>query len=380
MMKNKISIITMSMGSGGAEKVISLLLKKMINDYEVHLFLFYNKIHYPIPKEVHVTYVYNDSNNSFFDKITSPFIVFKKYLKYLEINNIDTSISFLFRPNIVNGYIKKRIPNIKVVMSERNFPSKEYGSSIARKNISKFFIKKIYNKADILFSNSKYINQDLEDNFGVMIDKYIIYNPITLPKDILNQTVVPIDKKIKIVTVGRFEPVKNHFLLLNLFKQQFDFNLTIIGDGRLRKEYEKFILESKIDNKIFLPGSSKTVLKDLLNYDIFVLSSNSEGFPNVLLEAMSVGLPVIATNCLSGPLELLNNGKKISFINKGDFYKAKYGILINVNDIVALKKALLFLSNNPNEYLYFSQKSLNRSNDFNLPVIYKQFINLLNEK
>ncbi|MDY3547631.1 glycosyltransferase [Riemerella anatipestifer] len=373
--KPKLSIITLSMTHGGAEKIISLLLNELIKEYEVYLYLFYDNIHYDIPAEVHVTTVYKNSSNGLLRKIFSPFIVFRKYYKFLKTEKIQTSISFLFRANIINGMIKAKNENIYAIMSERNYPSKMYGSSFLRLKISKFFIKKYYNKADVLFSNSNYINNDLKDNFDVRVPIQTIYNPI-IESNFIKKYDETDNVILKVVSVGRFDEVKNHYLLMRGIEKLECVNLTIIGDGYLRGHYKEYIKNNGLVEKVYLPGVSKTVLKDLVDYDVFVLSSNSEGFPNSLLEAMSVGLPVISTNCMSGPLELLNEGEEVD-IESGCFFVAKYGILINVGDVEALSQALLYLRDNIEVRKKMSEKSLERAKDFYIENIYSDFVKII---
>lgn len=375
--KKKISILTLSMGHGGAEKVISLLLPELIKEYEVYLYLFYNKIHYTIPPEVKVISAYSDHANSLFRRVFSPFVIFKKYWNFLKKEKITTSISFLFRANVINGMIKNKDKNIFVVMSERNYPSKMYNSSLVRLIISKLYIKKYYNKADVLFSNSKYINEDLKNNFGVSIPTHILYNPISEPTFLKSSVEKPLEV-LKVVTVGRFDEVKNHYLSIDAVAQLEQTNLTIIGDGYLRERYTQYLNEKKISNKVSLPGVSKTVIEDLVKYDVFVLSSKSEGFPNSLLEAMSVGLPVVSTNCMSGPLELLNDGQEV-YIEKNSFFIAKYGLLINVDDTEGLRSALAYLRENPQARKKLSEKAIQRSKDFYIQSIYQDFKTIMKQ-
>jgi len=107
-----------------------------------------------------------------------------------------------------------------------------------------------------------------------------------------------------------------------------------------------------------------------------VLSSNSEGFPNALIEAMAAGKTVISTNCLSGPLEILNKNKQISLRN-GEFYHGQYGILINTNDSLALKNAINYLYNNPEALENYSKLSRARAKEFNIETTVQELTNLM---
>ena len=127
-----------------------------------------------------------------------------------------------------------------------------------------------------------------------------------------------------------------------------------------------------LNDQILLKGRTKQVNEKLLGSHIFILSSFTEGFPNALMEAMAIGLPCISTNCLSGPLEMLNDNNGVN-IQKGEFVKAKYGILINDNDIDGLAKAILYLKENPKERKRFSELSLQRAKNYALNKIYSQF-------
>ena len=97
-----------------------------------------------------------------------------------------------------------------------------------------------------------------------------------------------------------------------------------MGDGIERNKYEKMIKNNFLENRIFLPGRVGNISDFYNSADIFVLSSLYEGFPNVLLEAMSYGLPVISTNCKTGPSDIITdniNGFLISMENiENEFY------------------------------------------------------------
>ena len=104
--KQNISILCTSLASGGAEKVISLLLKELKNDFNVSLVLFYEDVHFPIPEEVKVIFLNNKkSNRSKFLKLLDPVVFTHRYHKLIKKENISISVSFLAFPNLVNGVI-----------------------------------------------------------------------------------------------------------------------------------------------------------------------------------------------------------------------------------------------------------------------------------
>jgi glycosyltransferase involved in cell wall biosynthesis len=140
-----------------------------------------------------------------------------------------------------------------------------------------------------------------------------------------------------VVGVGRLEEQKNFFLLIRAFKQLIhsypDYKLVIYGEGNLRSELEGYASKKLPNDSFHFPGNNADLLNSIKDAEMFVLSSNYEGFPNVLIEAMAIGMPVISTDCPSGgPTELIRNGEN--------------GYLVPVNDDLAMFNSMLKIVQN----------------------------------
>ncbi len=130
-------------------------------------------------------------------------------------------------------------------------------------------------------------------------------------------------RRKEIVAIGRLEKQKNFHLLIDAFalfqKAHSDYVLTIYGQGSLKEELERYAKHNLLFNTYAFPGEKANVLELISNAAMFVLSSDYEGMPNVLIEAMALGLPVIATDCpVGGPRELITNGINGLLVPVGD--------------------------------------------------------------
>jgi len=372
--KNNISILCTSLASGGAEKVISLLLKELKKDFNVFLVLFYEDIHFPIPDEVKVVFLNKGkSNKSTFSKLLDPLLFAKRYHSLIKSENISISVSFLAFPNLVNGVIAMFNKQLTTVISERGFPSDNTSSKTSH-YISKLSYPILYNRCDKLFSNSEHINSDLKENFGIKIPMEVIYNPIEIPqKTIVPETLNNETTVLKLITAGTLNKRKNQIMVIRAIENTSGlYKFTVLGSGNLKDYLSDQITSKKLEDSIVLKGRVKNVNEHLLNNECFVLSSFTEGFPNALLEAMAMGLPSVSTNCLSGPLELLNNNKTVD-IKNGEFYIAQYGLLVNNDDHIGLSKALEYFRLNPKERQKYSALSLERAKEYHLDTIYSKF-------
>ena len=374
--KKNLSILSISIGNGGTERVISLLLKKLIEDYNVTLFLFYDIKKFDVPKEVN-SIVLSKSRTlvkPFFFKLVDLIQFTITYNKLLKKSNIDFAISFLAFPNLINGVISIFNNKCTFIISERGFPSLNTTSRLSSL-ISKIFYPLLYNRCSKLFSNSFYINEDLKNNFGVTIPMSVIYNPLEIPASpIIPKFLLNDFRPFKIISLGAINTNKNHIMIINAIRKlsNEEISLSILGEGPLKNELKKDVIDMGLVDRIVFHGMIDDVGKYLIDHQCFVLSSYTEGFPNALLEALSFGLPCISTNCKSGPLEILNENVPVN-IEIGEFVEVKFGILINTNDEIALSRALQFILDNPEKREYYSKMGLKRAKDFELNSIYQQF-------
>ncbi len=169
---------------------------------------------------------------------------------------------------------------------------------------------KFYNRLDLIICQSRFMQEDLIKNYQVSLDRTcIINNAVELPVANIsaegNKTGVK-----KFITVARLSEEKGIDRILRAVAQlDFPFKYTIIGEGGMRPSLEKLIPALGLDEKVSIPGRSDQPFAEMKDPDLFLMGSHYEGFPNVLLEANALGIPVIAFNAPGGIGEVLMNYK-----------------------------------------------------------------------
>ncbi|SEL72016.1 GalNAc-alpha-(1-_4)-GalNAc-alpha-(1-_3)-diNAcBac-PP-undecaprenol alpha-1,4-N-acetyl-D-galactosaminyltransferase [Maribacter orientalis] len=328
MNKYKIAFLIPSLGSGGAERVITTLANNLTENYEVIIITFDNK--QPFYKLNSQIKHHSCTNLTDIPPSNNTYKALKFNIKLLlEINRIskdekiDIIISFLTIANIL-GILVAKFRKIPIIISERNNPNKEL--------ISNFWMqirRKTYPSANYIVVQT----QEIADFYITKIKNdvvKIIPNPISPDLEIMNSKET---KENIILNVGRLSNQKGQEMLLKAFTriESNGWKLVIAGEGENRVKLEKLIKKLQISDRVLLPGRIKDVSKLYNKAKIFAFSSNYEGFPNALIEAMHFRLPCVSTNCPTGPSELIIND-----IN---------GFLIPVNNEIVMAEKLNILIN-----------------------------------
>ena len=377
-MKNKkVTILINSLDGGGAERVVITLLNNLVEKYECHLILMENKISYEIDKRINIISLDEKINQCGIVKlIRLPIIAYKlsKIIKKYKFSQVN---SFLYRANYVN-ILAKYLSKHKCIISERIAPSSMYEDNSLSSKISKFLIKNLYNKANKIIPVSKAIENDLIENFGIYIKQEVIYNPYDIEKiEQLSKENVSyiIDRKKSIITVGSLGKRKNHSLLINAFSKIDDkeYKLYILGKGKEESNLKSLVSELRLNERVIFLGFDNNPYKYLSKCGIFVLASNSEGFPNVLAEAMICGCSVISTDCLSGPREILAPNSDLRFQLENNIELSEYGILTPIKNVEKIKEAMNLLIDDESLRNKYQDKAKQRANDFRIEKIIKQY-------
>lgn len=282
------------MDSGGAERVISSLANSFADfGHEVSIIMLAKRAKgsfYELSKSIELKALTNNlSKDPSFIKKTK--LLKKEVLK----SEPDVVISFLSYVCIYT-WLALRFTKIPYFVSERNDPN-------SRGKVKQFLVNRAYKKA----AGCVFQTADAKEWYKKIVkDKgTIIYNPVNIsysPK-------FHEDRIQQVLYVGRFSEQKNCKLLVDAFLKfhEFheDFCLKMYGDGSKKDEILKQISEFGASEYVHLYGPSKTWQKDEYNSSIFVLPSRFEGMPNVLAEALCLGMPSVSTDCpIGGPKEL----------------------------------------------------------------------------
>jgi glycosyltransferase involved in cell wall biosynthesis len=342
---------------GGAERVLVNLANEFsTRDYEVILVTsYYEREEYKLNKKVkRLSLEDKEKNQSFIKRNFTRTIKLRNLCK---IEKPDIVISFMAESNF-RAIIATSFLGIKNLISIRNDPSKEYPNILYR-----LIAKVLYSLA----SGCVFQTEDAKKWFPKRIQRKskIILNHV-------DEKFYQVDfkgERRNIVTVGRLESQKNHKLLIEAFaKIVNDFpneNLIIYGDGSQRKSLSELTKAFGIEEKVTFMGTCKDIQEKIKDAKLFVLSSNYEGLPNVVMEAMTLGIPVIATDCpCGGPRMLIHNDKN--------------GILVKVNNIQEMANAMRKVLSNSTFANSLSYNAKIVAKEFEPSKVFEQWENYIN--
>jgi len=291
-------------------------------------------------------------------------------VRYLRNSSPDAMVASQTHNNAA-AIISKLMAGVstRLIVSEHNDFRTAVKSRSIKEKLRPFVARLSYPLADVILAVSHGVADAVAEKTGIPRPNiHTIYNPVVTnkSKEKMNQDLShPVfdqrDNPI-IIIVGRLSPKKNHINLLKAFKliiQKIDAYLLIVGDGDQRKQLEEKVNNFGIEHSTFFMGYQPNPYPFMRKSNICVLSSDNEGLPTVLIEAMACGTPVVSTDCPSGPAEILEGGK--------------YGRLVPVRDPQALADAILETLKDPVDTELLKQ----RADDFSVEKIADQYLQLI---
>jgi glycosyltransferase involved in cell wall biosynthesis len=285
------------------------------NNFEVILVTQYKKdVEYDITPKIRRVYSEPD------ESLLNGSRVHNFYVRYKTLRNIwktyspDIILSFLGKNNFMAIATSAFLP-AKSVVAVRGEPTMEYEGALMQ-----FLAKFLFRFADGVVLQTKQSMKFFPKS--VRRKAVIMSNPLN--QDFLNKRYTGVREDL-IVTVGRLDENKNQAMLIHAFSkiaEEFPkVKLVIYGDGECRGGLEELVESKNLMDRISLPGSISDVPAHISNARIFALTSNTEGMPNTIIEAMALGLPVVSTDCpCGGPAELIEDGVNGLLVPVGDAF------------------------------------------------------------
>lgn len=370
-----IAMLIPSLGGGGAERVFVNLANYFSSEgHSVSLVTSRNGSYSSqVSSEVNVITLARVGHLEIKGKFGAIRHLFKFFIEARkEVSKCDIDILFctLNVANIVGYLIKSsfRKRKFKLVLRQANII---LGSNTS--NIMKLLLKKSFQGADLIISNSP----DTEKSIRNLLKKEHHFlkiktagNPVfTSSLQDSNSTNLTdhsglIGNRKYILNVGSLREKKDHSTLIKMLaivRDTHDIDLLILGDGPLKNKLIRLAEELGVSDNVIFVGYVDNPYPYYANAELFVLSSIFEGFGNVIVEALSFGLPIVSTNCQGGPTFILENGK--------------YGDLVPIGNSQAMADSVIYRLNNLGEI--DKQKLKDRANDFSIEKIGREYLEII---
>ena len=363
--KNKITVAFFlpSLEPGGTEKNVVNLVNGIDKDtYQVFLVLGKKKGEFLQQVSLDVFVISLNASGSLG--------LFLALVKYFYREKPDIFVSAFTRINLISilsRFFSGRGNNIKIVATEHAMFS--LLANITRSTVHKIFAifflrpigKILYPKADSVICVSEGMAKDFIKNVGCKEKVTVVYNPVTNDDMIKKSEESDFEKEITdikapiVLAVGRLVECKNYpglFKAFALVLATTPSYLVILGRGPEEQALKHLARKMDLSEHVLFMGFKQNPYKYMKKASIFVLSSLQEGFGNVIVEAMAVGCPVVATDCPTGPGEIITHMKN--------------GMLVKVDDEKDLARAIATILKDSVLSSRLSQEGIKRAGDFSV--------------
>lgn len=368
--KRKILFIIPTVEKGGAERVFSTLLNNLnYTLFEVICVLYEDKIHYDLPlKRIKLICLNTPGSDLFFIKIISTIKRYFLLKKIYKSERPDVIYSFMTTVNITAVLSSFGIKFLgKLYISVHNMASLQGGGFNAF--IIKLFIKKIYPLSSGIIAVSEGVKKDLIKNYSIAEKNIsVIYNPIDIEYVLKQKSASDIPPELNmlqekyIVNIGSLNRQKGQDDLIRALKivvNKIDCKLMIIGEGPERANLLLLAKELGIGHRLVFMGFQDNPFQYLKFSKVFVSSSLWEGFGVAIVEAMACDVPVIATNCPSGPDEIIEDNID--------------GILIPVADPKTMANAIIRVLEDEQLSVRLKLNGLKKAEEFSVKISIKKY-------
>lgn len=322
----RILLLTSSMNSGGAERVASTLANAWCTRGDqvtlMPTFSGGGECFYKLSPNVRLVYLANlvsSRTRTFVNQLAR----LRALRQFIATERPDVIVSFLANVNVATIAASVGL-GIPVAVCERVDPF-----ALPRSNLLRLACRFAYPIADALMVQTHAVATKYASTGWSLRRVRVIPNPV--PGQMLDiQPHGSVEEKKRLISVGRLAEQKQFGMLIKVFaslaRHNASWSLRIVGEGPLRSALQRQIVELGLEGRVELPGRIMNIGEELAGADAFVLTSEYEGFPNALLEAMAVGLPCVTFDCPSGPREMSMDGL--------------VALLVPLNDEQALGNAL----------------------------------------
>ena len=331
----KIGFLINDLSSGGAERATASLANYFARHGEnVEIITFKDTdSFYPIDRRVKVlcSYMLSIENSASLKRMIGAVKRMFRLRAYIKSRDLDVLIGMSFSMTWYAVFATK-FTKTKSVGTERNNPYK-YSATKLHTLLRKLF----YRHTDGYILQTKKSAEFFSKNRS---------RDIIIPNAIYNELIYtmrpPLERKKIICGVGRLCNQKRFDILIDSFaliaKKIPEYNLVIYGEGEKLDELQSQVYSLGLQGRISLPGAKPDVVKYVNEASVFVLTSDLEGMPNALMEAMALGVPCVSTRCNMGPEELINDGENGLLVDVGNKKQIAQAILRILTDDELAKK------------------------------------------